>query len=630
MNVKSCLSRTSATEYLSLLVLCLIIGTVFVVTDSLPDETETIAGKRYWFAGALSLAFFCFIPVVRRTGPFFKLTVTDLLFTLFALYYLTYTFFVPPVSAGRFRFGVALFVCWFYFRLFTAAYGNRKLIFFVVAAGLIEAVWGIGQYSGWLPAYHRWFGISGSFFNPGPYAGFLAILFPLVLAPAIKNRNVTERWCSGERKSLTQEERKNAVTGLGASLIAGLLTIALTMAESRTAWIAATAGSIPLLWKGNHVKKKIHRCVRRKPIKAAVTGLLLLCLAGMATVGLYRLKKESAEGRLLLWKISSQALVSEGAAGTGGFPAAYGKAQAAYFGSGQGTPTEKEVAGCPEYAFNEYFQIGIETGLAGLLLFLAAFLSAFFSCYSDKNGVAGALLSFLFFAAASYPLSVLPTCILTALLPAMAPTGKKGIRLPSLVLRVPLWLSGLFLFTWLPELYGQYRAEKKWDRLRSRYETGYYDRVDEYRPIYPELRENPAFLFEYGYALSQNKCYEESTRILKQGTRLSCDPMFYNIIGKNYQCRQATDRAAACYRYAAALVPGRAYPLYLLTLLYRQEGNRALALHYGRLLLDLQPKVDSPAVKEMKSEIRQWIKQIHPRPADEVPEESFATFTGES
>ena len=55
------------------------------------------------------------------------------------------------------------------------------------------------------------------------------------------------------------------------------------------------------------------------------------------------------------------------------FPSAYGDVQAAYFASGNASETEKYVAGNPEYGFNEYLQIAIESGIIGLLLFFTFF-----------------------------------------------------------------------------------------------------------------------------------------------------------------------------------------------------------------------------------------------------------------
>ena len=67
-----------------------------------------------------------------------------------------------------------------------------------------------------------------------------------------------------------------------------------------------------------------------------------------------------------MWKITTKAIQKQPITGTslGGFPAAYAETQAEYMASGKATEQEKLVAGCPEYAFNEYLQIGLEQGLS--------------------------------------------------------------------------------------------------------------------------------------------------------------------------------------------------------------------------------------------------------------------------
>lgn len=73
-----------------------------------------------------------------------------------------------------------------------------------------------------------------------------------------------------------------------------------------------------------------------------------------------------------MWKITAKAITEQPfGTGLGGFPAAYAETQAGYFASGKGTDTERLVAGCPEYAFNEFLQIGLEQGVTGLIVFIA-------------------------------------------------------------------------------------------------------------------------------------------------------------------------------------------------------------------------------------------------------------------
>lgn len=63
------------------------------------------------------------------------------------------------------------------------------------------------------------------------------------------------------------------------------------------------------------------------------------------------MKKDSADGRLFLWKIAVRAVNEHPWTGCGwnSVPAAYGQAQENYFAAGNYTATEELVAGAPEY-----------------------------------------------------------------------------------------------------------------------------------------------------------------------------------------------------------------------------------------------------------------------------------------
>ena len=48
-------------------------------------------------------------------------------------------------------------------------------------AGGIEAVWGLRQLYGYAVSNHSLYVLTGSFFNPGPYSGYLAMILPVCL-----------------------------------------------------------------------------------------------------------------------------------------------------------------------------------------------------------------------------------------------------------------------------------------------------------------------------------------------------------------------------------------------------------------------------------------------------------------
>lgn len=146
---------------------------------------------------------------------------------------------------------------------------------------------------------------------------------------------------------------------------------------------------------------------RQYPKRIAAMLLASVLLLAGGAYGMYHLKKDSADGRLLMWKVSTQIIREQRGlgVGVGHFPEAFAEAQASYLK--HASSQEKWVAGCPEYAFNEYLQIAVELGIFPLMLFLGVGGGAFFLAVRTKqSGISGALIAFAIFAFSSYPLQL--------------------------------------------------------------------------------------------------------------------------------------------------------------------------------------------------------------------------------
>ena len=120
-----------------------------------------------------------------------------------------------------------------------------------------------------------------------------------------------------------------------------------------------------------------------------------------------------------MWKVSLQIVAKHPfGVGLGNFPGAYGDAQADRIAGRKVGETEKHVAGNPEYGFNEYLQIAVESGWLSFLLFLGMIACAFRSMWkAGEAGLAGSLAALLVFAFFSYPFSILP-CLIVFILHA--------------------------------------------------------------------------------------------------------------------------------------------------------------------------------------------------------------------
>ena len=97
----------------------------------------------------------------------------------------------------------------------------------LVLLGAIEAVWGLRQLYGFSVSGHSRYALTGSFINPGPYGGYLAMILPVCL-------HLYLRACEWKSTDVLHKIEK-VTAGLAGILI--LCVLPATM--SRSAWIAA-------------------------------------------------------------------------------------------------------------------------------------------------------------------------------------------------------------------------------------------------------------------------------------------------------------------------------------------------------------------------------------------------------
>lgn len=123
--------------------------------------------------------------------------------------------------------------------------------------------------------------------------------------------------------------------------------------------------------------------------------------------------------------------------------------------------------------------------------------------------------------------------------------------------------------------------------------------------MYPYLSHDKVFLFEYGQCLSQSGAYQKSNHILEFGTKLSNDPIFYNIMGKNYQAMGQYGKAEFMFKQAIARIPHKLYPHYLLMNLYIETGQLTKAKETALYITNKNVKVISNLSDSIKNRAKQ-------------------------
>lgn len=400
---------------------------------------------------------------------------------------------------------------------------DRLHIYSLVAAIwlMIESGYGMMQILGIARSGHVLYSMTGHFQNPGPFGGFVAMLMSICLSQLFITEGNTawQRWL-----------KWICVT------VAAMGFIVLPASMSRAGWLGL-AVSMGVLAVRN---PRINRWFSGKPLRIWGT-LTVLAIVG---VGGFLLKRDSALGRIHVWHMELLAMLKAPFTGTGTsrFAWTYGETQADYFSAAERSLWEIRVAGCPEYAFNEYLKAGVEWGIMGLLLFLGLALLVCIILVRKTNPLGYGAIALAVFAFFSYPLSLWQFCVWA------------GLFLVATVSEV------LNDYKWVP--YGVFLVAVSIIWLIGKNKTSSPD----YRTLYQQ-----------GYALFQAGEYERALPLLQDGAALSCDPMFYNIMGRCHEALGHYQEAENEYIHAHYMVPCRLYPLVLLQELYLSQGERKKA-----------------------------------------------------
>lgn len=415
------------------------------------------------------------------------------------------------------------------------------IVWSLIAFGVKEAVLGLLQVYGYEPSNHSLYALTGSFYNPGPYSGFLAMCLPLALHEWLRGKGI----------------------GKHVALVACvLMMLVLPSGMSRSAWLAALVASGYVLCV--HYWKKV--CRYWKFFCAG--GVLLIILV----IGAYHWKKDSADGRLLMWKVAAQAVMERPWQGVGweNVAGAYGDAQERYFASGAATEQEAHVAGAPEYVFNEYLQVAMAWGVPPLCGILSVVAGCFWLGHRCKlYGVCGALLSLAVFSFSSYPFQFMEFIVaFVALLVACVMVCRKvWIQVSALVVGIGVVCMA--------------QEERVGQKAHA--------------------------MFERAHLLHKAGEWETSTKVLKEMMQISSDAMVLNIIGKNCQAMGQYKEAEHWFIRSTHRLPNRIYPYYLLAKLYADHPKyfQREKLEWAvRMVLEKEAKVESTAIRQMREEVK--------------------------
>jgi len=468
-------------------------------------------------------------------------------------------------------------------------YFYGTIIVFAVALSLQ----GILRYAGVISSGSSKFAIIGSFDNPAGFAAALSCAFPFCFV-----------FFSNQTKYVKYIAIATAALMAAVVFLSGSRSGMLAMVVAITVWFLAKSNMKSFFNKTSKI-------------------ILIVAILALPPV-LYFFKKDSADGRLLIWRCTLDMVADKPILGhgQGAFLANYMLYQAAYFNKHPDIQ-HANLAGNTLHPFNEYLLLLCEHGLAGFaVLALLCYLLIRSYRRNPSNEKLAALMSLLalaVFSFFSYPFRYPFTWMILFLNIAVIcnpkiiknhqPLARRSqLKIKNWIPRIVVLLLSTVLLTYTVMLA---RAEIKWNRIAHRLLAGQNNKVlSEYDQLYRWLGKEGLFLYNHAAELHEADEFERSNAVFERCTRYFNDMDVQMLMAGNYKKLGKFAEAEQHFKLAAAMFPAKFIPLYELVNLYVANNRKDEALALAKKIIDKKEKVISPTIADIKNDMRRLIERL--------------------
>jgi O-antigen polymerase len=451
--------------------------------------------------------------------------------------------------------------------------------------GVFQSLYGVLQYIGKYPSNHISFAVTGSFDNPAGFAAVLSLLFPIGIFWCIKSKGLEQRLVF---------------------FSVGLVLFSIIISGSRTGLLAFLISTISIFIIVYHLLSKIKRL---KYFKLIVFSNIILLLAILSVLYIYR--PVSANGRFLIWNVSAEMIKDKPLIGFGhkGFQANYMHYQAQYFKQNPGSKFV-QLADNVTHPFNEFVKIAVNYGIVGLMLLVLLISFLFWKIIKSKNPqqniLVGVFVAFITLSFFSYPLQYAPIWLLLSYFTLVLFSEKLPDKKLPLIIRIPaigICFLGIIFFSF------RINYEIEWKDIAVKSLQGKTKQMlPKYEKLYPHLKNNSLYLYNYGAELNVSKRYSKSIELLNECQENYNDYDLQMLLADNYYHIGDTAEAIRIYQYAEKMIPCRFLPLYRQFEIYKENKNTIRAREIAEEIVKKQVKVKSSIVNSIIGRAENYLK----------------------
>lgn len=389
-------------------------------------------------------------------------------------------------------------------------------------------------------------------------------------------------------------------------LLIGIL-YSVVLLRCRTAYVGLAVEAVVMLY------------MRYKPLFAkgkasvfylAVAGVSLLLLAFVAGAKMYDMKKDSADGRLLIWKLTAEMIADNPQGyGYGLFEKHYNLKQADYFAKENYTETERRNATFVYMPYNDYLEHGVEGGVIGMLFLAAFYLLMVRNSVKAKDFKSTAvLLSFAVMSLFNFVYtSILPWLLLVCHASFVIGVGstlqmrKCQMRVVGVVTALPIMALAICSFSMVV---AQLRLKLLGDGLRGNAYLADKQFVDAGYGI----ATSEAFWSMRAANNCRNRQFADALSNIRVARTYSSLPGLFMM---EYRCRESlgdTEAAVACLDTLSYMLPRSLTVKHLLMRHYAESNRIGEALRYADDILSTGFKVQSEKAVSITNQAKHFKK----------------------
>lgn len=456
----------------------------------------------------------------------------------------------------------------------------RLLLFF----NIIIAVQSLLQFAGILETNSPLFKISGSFDNPNTSAMLITLTIPVIF-------------------SFYYQYTKARILMVGTL---ALDLFALIVLQCRTAYVGLIIILILYLIKTRKIKSF-------KLVHGGAFVLLVVTLG--AFYYLQNEKKSSADGRTLIWKITTDMIAQKPISGTGYgfFQKEYNLKLASYFKEEDRPLTEKMNAGFTSMAYNEILQQSAMGGLFGGLiycLFAGFMLYKAWRIRGDNYSVFVAIVAFFAMSMVNFSFENPQILFISGVYISIV-LSKTSCKYSLLSKPTSLAITGfmiLFVAMSLPKFEAQKQLSKAQKHLRQHH---FFSANKILADIESDISTSEAYYKIQSACLYRTNRPNEVLLSLQKAALYSTNSNLYlNMAGVAESLGEQT-KAENYYLLAKNMEPHLYKPMVMLMQFYARNNSTGNALSIANEIIILPPKFNTEKVKVYKEMAQQCINSIN-------------------